>query len=80
MEKLVGGAVLLVLLFLVYATWRWPHKPGSVGPGAAGAFYELLDKDKRAAIEIIVEERTSYRDPEDRDGDLPQLEKPRGDG
>jgi hypothetical protein len=27
-------------------------------------------------VVIFVEERASYRDPEDRDGDLPQLEVP----
>jgi hypothetical protein len=52
---------------------RRPHR-GSVGPGAAGAVYGFLNEDKRAAIEIIVEERTAYRDPEDRDGHLPDLE------
>jgi hypothetical protein len=45
------------------------------GAGAAGAVYELLNQDKRAAVEIIVEEKAGYRDPEDRDGDLPSLEK-----
>jgi len=29
----------------------------------------LFDDTHRAAIEVIVEERTGYRDPEDRDGD-----------
>jgi len=38
---------------------------------------ELLhDVRQRAAIEVIQEERTAHRDPEDRDGDLPQLEGP----
>jgi hypothetical protein len=52
-------------------------RSSSVGSGAAGAFYELLDADKRAALEIVVEERAAYRDPEDRDGNLPDLEPSR---
>jgi hypothetical protein len=48
----------------------------TIGPGAAGAIDELLDDRRRAAIEIIIEERTGERDPEDRDGNLPDLEKP----
>jgi hypothetical protein len=28
-------------------------------------------------IEIILEERAEARDPEDKDGDLPQLERPK---
>jgi hypothetical protein len=39
--------------------------------------YELLNEDKRRAIEIILEERAEARDPEDKDGDLPQLENAR---
>jgi hypothetical protein len=34
---------------------------------------ELLDDRRRAAIEIILEERTGERDVEDRDGNLPDL-------
>ena len=36
----------------------------------------LAQARQRAAIEVIQEERTAHRDPEDRDGDLPQLEGP----
>jgi hypothetical protein len=34
----------------------------------------LMDDNRRAAIEIIIEERTGERDPEDRDGNLPDLD------
>jgi hypothetical protein len=50
---------------------------GSPGPGAAGAIYDMLNEDKRKAIEIIVEERAEERDPETADGNLPELESPR---
>jgi hypothetical protein len=71
-----GLVAVLVLLAICAVAWhrrRRPRRRVSVGPGAAGAFYELLDRDRRAAIEIIVEERAGYRDPEDRDGNLPEL-------
>ena len=41
---------------------------GGPGPGASGAVYDLLNQDKRNAIELIVEEKAGYRDPEDADG------------
>ena len=38
----------------------------------------LFDDTRRAAIEVIVEERTGQRDPEDKDGNLPDLANPYG--
>jgi hypothetical protein len=49
-----------------------------VGAAAAGTLYDMLNEDKRNAVEIIVEERAGARDPEDRDGNLPDLEDPNG--
>jgi hypothetical protein len=70
----------LAVLLLVVAVWR-RRKPGrrrgGVGSAAAGAFYDFLNEDKRKAIEIVVDERAGARDPEDRDGNLPELEKPK---
>lgn len=37
---------------------------GGVGSAAAGAFYDLLQEDKRNALETIVEDRAAARDPE----------------
>ena len=82
MRGYLSGLGVVLLIALVVAVWRKRGTRGrrrhrvSVGPGAAGAFYGFLNEDKRAAIEIVVEERAAYRDPEDRDGDLPQLESP----
>lgn len=50
---------------------------GGPGPGASGAIYDWLNQEKRKAVEIIVEEKAGARDPEDKDGNLPELEKPR---
>jgi hypothetical protein len=71
----VATAIFLVLIAVTVSAWRRRRLRGSIGPGAAGAVYDLLNADRRAALEIVVEERASYRDPEDRDGDLPQLQK-----
>jgi hypothetical protein len=48
-----------------------------VGPGAIGSVYDLLNEDRRNAVEIIVEEKAEARDPEDKDGNLPELEQPK---
>jgi len=72
----------VILLFLaaviasVFSKSRGGHSPG-VGPGASGAVYDLLNQDKRNAIELIVEEKAGARDPEDADGNLPDLENPK---
>jgi hypothetical protein len=43
------------------------RRTGGPGPGASGAVYDMLNEDKRKAIEIILEERAGYRDPEHAD-------------
>ena len=64
-----------ILLILAFARLR--KRRSRIGSGAAGAVYDMLQEDKRKAIEIVVEGRAEARDPEDKDGDLPQLEDPR---
>ena len=44
---------------------------GGPGAGATGAVYDLLNEDKRNAVEIIVEGRAEYRDPETADDQPP---------
>ena len=73
MGQAVAAAIFLVLIAVTVSAWRRHRLRGAIGPGAAGAVYDLLNADRRAALEVVVEERASYRDPEDRDGDLPQL-------
>lgn len=74
--------VLFMLLFFAAVLKSRRRRKGGrrsrgPGPGAAGAVFEMLNEDKRRAIEIVVEERAEERDPETADGDLPQLEKPK---
>jgi hypothetical protein len=70
---------LAAVVLLIIAVRKMRHTRGrlGVGAGGAGAVYDMLNEDKRRAIEIIVEEKAEARDPEDKDGDLPQLEDPR---
>jgi hypothetical protein len=70
---------LIAVVFLIIAVRKTRRTRGRLGVGAAGtgAIYDMLNEDKRRAIEIIVEEKAEARDPEDKDGDLPQLEDPR---
>jgi hypothetical protein len=71
---------LLILGFVILATIRLRRGHRGVGPGAMGAVHDMLSEDKRKAIEIILEERAEARDPEDADGNLPELEDPQGTG
>ena len=70
---------LIVVIFLIIAVRKTRRTRGRLGVGTAGAgaMYDMLNEDKRRAVEIIVEEKAEARDPEDKDGDLPQLEDPR---
>lgn len=70
---------IVVLLVVAVGRTRGQRRRGGVGTAAAGAVYDLLNQDKRNAVEIIVEERAAAKDPEDKDGHLPDLEHPRPD-
>jgi len=63
--------VLIAVVALLTSIGRRSRGPGSA---AAGAVYDMLNEDKRQALEIIVEQRAAARDPEDADGNLPDLE------
>lgn len=75
----IAGLVIMALFVLAVLKARRKRGGttfGSPGPGAAGAIYDMLNEDKRRAIEIIAEERAEERDPETADGNLPELESP----
>jgi hypothetical protein len=73
-ELIAWLAAFIALIATVVSIGR--RSRGRRGPGATGAIYDMLNEDKRKAIEIIVEERAEARDPEDADGNLPDLEEP----
>jgi hypothetical protein len=68
--------VLIVAAIVSAGRRRSDGYRGGPGAGAAGAIYDMLNQDKRNAIEIIVEEKAEERDPETADGNLPDLERP----
>ena len=72
-------AIIWVIAFIAVAVAfsRQRRRRGRVGAAGSGTVYDLLNEDKRKAVEIVVEERAGARDPEDRDGNLPDLEAPR---
>jgi hypothetical protein len=81
----IATFAVVLILALFGAAWirasrrggpRRPRVRRGPGPGAAGAVYELLNEDRRRALEIIVEERAEATDPESKDGNLPDLERP----
>jgi hypothetical protein len=65
---IVGGVVLL------FVKGGRPGRRSGIGTAAVGSMYDLLNEDKRRAVEIIVEERAEARDPEHKDGNLPERE------
>ena len=69
----VWGALLVIFLVIVLvSTYQDRHAPRSrrfsgPGPAAMGSIYDLLNQDKRNAIELIVEEKAEATDPEHAD-------------
>ena len=77
---MIAGSIWLlaiVLLVLAYRKTRIGRGGVNVGAAGVGPVYDLLNEDKRKAVEIVVEGRAGAQDPEDRDGHLPDLAKPR---
>jgi hypothetical protein len=68
---------LLAIVAVIVAFSRRRRMRSRVGSAAAGSIYGMLNEDKRNAVEVVVEERAGARDPEDRDGNLPDLEDPK---
>ena len=63
-SPLILLAFVVVIVIVMLRRRRGHGSRTSVGPGAAGAFYDMLDADKRRAIEIVAEERAAETDPE----------------
>jgi len=76
-EGLAG--IVIFALIAVVAIRRVFTRRGraTLGPAAAGSVYDMLNKDKREALELVVEERAEARDPEDAEGNLPDLARGR---
>jgi hypothetical protein len=57
------------IFFLLVAVigWRLRQRRGRIGPAAVGSVYEMLNEDRRNAVELVVEEKTGERDAEHAD-------------
>jgi hypothetical protein len=73
-----GGAGVLLLLIVILSRRARRHG-GAFRAGVVGAIYEWQNKDKQRALDVIVEGRAAETRPEYPDGDLPQLQSPKGD-
>ena len=69
--------VVIVGIIVLFVKGRRPGRRSGIGTAAVGSMYDFLNKEKQNAIEIIVEEKAEARDPEDKDGNLPELENKR---
>ena len=69
----VAAIVVAWILFMAFCAWRLIARRVTIGPAAGAAMTELLDDTRRAALEVVLEERAAQRDPEDKDGNLPDL-------
>jgi hypothetical protein len=67
--RLVWAAVFIVFMIVVgvSAFQKRGGRRAAPGPGAYGTIYDLLNEDKRNAIELIVEQKAEARDPETAD-------------
>jgi hypothetical protein len=65
--------VWVLIIWMIVGAWRLRKRRVTLGPAAGASMTALMDDQRRAALEIILEERTGEKDPEDRDGNLPDL-------
>lgn len=54
-------------LLIALIGWRLRQRRGRIGPAAAGSMYDVLNEERRRAVEIIIEEKTGERDLEHAD-------------
>lgn len=76
-QEMIAAVWFVLIAAYVGLFRRQRRRKGRVGPAASGAIYDMLNEDKRNAVEVIVEQRAEERDPEDRDGNLPDLNHPK---
>ena len=75
----LGGALIWVVMMALagFAFYRAKTRRRHIGSGAAGTVYDMLNEEKRNAIEVIVEDRAAERDEEHADDDVDRTEKGR---
>ncbi len=74
-DNALRAVILLLTVIAVVVLWvrrmrgrrstaGYRPRMGGVGPGAMGAVYDMLNEDKRRAVEVIVEHKAAATDPE----------------
>ena len=72
----LGG--FLILALIVALKRRARRHGGAARAGVVGAIYEWQNQDKQRALDVIVEGRAAETRPEYAEGNLPELESPKG--
>jgi hypothetical protein len=75
--NVIWGAGFLLVVLIVALSRRARRHGGAYKAGVIGAMYEFQNRDKREALELIVENKAEETRPEYPDGNLPDLEDPR---
>jgi hypothetical protein len=78
-SPIIGAIVWFLMLgFGGFILWRLRSRRRHVGSAATGTVYDMLNEEKRNAVEIIVEDKAAERDEEHADDTLPDPKKRRG--
>jgi hypothetical protein len=64
LADLVWAAGALVLVVIILVTRRARRHGGALRAGVVGALYDWQNRDKRRALELIVERKAAARRPE----------------
>jgi Flp pilus assembly protein TadB len=69
--KIKVAVIGVVAICTMYAVLLHRLRKRRIGSAAVGSFYEMLEQDRRKAIEIIVEQKAEEQAPEDAEGNGP---------
>jgi hypothetical protein len=72
----LGGFLILALIVVLKRRAR--RHGGAMRAGVVGALYEWHNQDKQRALDVIVEGKAAESRPVYPEGNLPELESPKG--
>ena len=67
------GILSVGIIFFLGMTWLMRKRRGRLGPAAVGMVEPFMLQAQRQAVEVIVEGKAEARDPEQKEGNLPDL-------
>lgn len=69
-SPIVSGVIWLVIILLCgFVYWRMKTRRRHIGSAAAGTVYDMINEEKRKAVEILVEDKAAARDFEHAEDD-----------